>query len=155
VQAPLDARPTPIFRRGVAYDRRARGTKMYDAGQVRKEAALRIPLRCRGPPFPRRARIASDARRASISLVAALYTEYRARGFAEVVGQEPVVQTLENAIDAGQIRQAYLFAGPRGTGKTSPARILAKPVNCERGPTRVRARRPRRTTSSTSQPISA
>jgi DNA polymerase III subunit gamma/tau len=67
--------------------------------------------------------------------VAALYRKYRPQRFDEVVGQEPVVRTLENAIDAGQIRQAYLFAGPRGTGKTSLARILAKALNCKKGPT--------------------
>jgi DNA polymerase-3 subunit gamma/tau len=67
--------------------------------------------------------------------VPALYRKYRPQGFDQVVGQEPVVRTLKNAIDAGQIRQAYLFAGPRGTGKTSLARILAKALNCERGPT--------------------
>jgi DNA polymerase-3 subunit gamma/tau len=67
--------------------------------------------------------------------VAALYRKYRPQGFDQVVGQEPVVRTLRNAIDAGQIRQAYLFAGPRGTGKTSLARILAKALNCEHGPT--------------------
>jgi DNA polymerase III subunit gamma/tau len=67
--------------------------------------------------------------------VAALYRKYRPQGFDDVVGQEPVVRTLKNAIDAGQIRQAYLFAGPRGTGKTSLARILAKALNCENGPT--------------------
>jgi DNA polymerase-3 subunit gamma/tau len=68
-------------------------------------------------------------------LVAALYRTYRPQTFSEVVGQEAVVRTLTNAIDAGRIRQAYLFAGPRGTGKTSLARILAKGINCERGPT--------------------
>jgi DNA polymerase-3 subunit gamma/tau len=67
--------------------------------------------------------------------VAALYRKYRPQVFDDVVGQEPVVRTLTNAIDAGQIRQAYLFAGPRGTGKTSLARILAKALNCEKGPT--------------------
>jgi DNA polymerase-3 subunit gamma/tau len=65
----------------------------------------------------------------------ALYRKYRPQDFAEVVGQEPVVRTLRNAIAAGQVRQAYLFAGPRGTGKTSLARILAKGLNCRRGPT--------------------
>src|SRR5204863_33417 len=50
-------------------------------------------------------------------------------------GQEAVVRTLKNAIAHEQIRQAYLFAGPRGTGKTSLARILAKALNCEKGPT--------------------
>src|SRR4051812_14710923 len=71
----------------------------------------------------------------SIGQVAALYRKYRPQGFDQVVGQEPVVRTLKNAIDAGQTRQAYLFAGPRGTGKTSLARILAKALNCEHGPT--------------------
>ncbi len=65
----------------------------------------------------------------------ALYRKYRPRTFAEVVGQEAVVRTLTNAIEQGKVRQAYLFAGPRGTGKTSLARILAKSVNCEHGPT--------------------
>jgi DNA polymerase-3 subunit gamma/tau len=46
----------------------------------------------------------------------ALYRKYRPQDFDEVVGQEPVVRTLKNAIGAGQVRQAYLFAGPRGTG---------------------------------------
>ncbi len=67
--------------------------------------------------------------------VAALYRKYRPQVFAEVVGQDAVVRTLSNAITSGQVRQAYLFAGPRGTGKTSLARILAKSVNCEHGPT--------------------
>ena len=65
----------------------------------------------------------------------ALYRKYRPQDFDEVVGQEAVVRTLRNAIERGQLRQAYLFAGPRGTGKTSLARILAKALNCERGPT--------------------
>jgi DNA polymerase-3 subunit gamma/tau len=82
----------------------------------------------RSPPDP------SAAAGDSIGSVAALYRKYRPQGFDDVVGQEPVVRTLKNAIDAGQIRQAYLFAGPRGTGKTSLARILAKALNCEKGP---------------------
>ena len=65
----------------------------------------------------------------------ALYRTYRPLDFEEVVGQEPVVRTLRNAISSGQLRQAYLFAGPRGTGKTSLARILAKALNCAQGPT--------------------
>ena len=65
----------------------------------------------------------------------ALYRKYRPQTFDDVVGQEPVVRTLRNAIDRGQVRQAYLFAGPRGTGKTSLARILAKALNCAYGPT--------------------
>jgi DNA polymerase III subunit gamma/tau len=67
--------------------------------------------------------------------VAALYRKYRPQDFDQVVGQEAVVRTLKNAISHGQIRQAYLFAGPRGTGKTSLARILAKALNCAQGPT--------------------
>jgi DNA polymerase III subunit gamma/tau len=67
--------------------------------------------------------------------VAALYRKYRPQSFDDVVGQDPVVRTLRNAIANGQLRQAYLFAGPRGTGKTSMARILAKSVNCAQGPT--------------------
>jgi DNA polymerase-3 subunit gamma/tau len=67
--------------------------------------------------------------------VAALYRKYRPQTFADVVGQEAVVRTLTNAIEQDRVRQAYLFAGPRGTGKTSLARILAKSVNCEHGPT--------------------
>jgi DNA polymerase III subunit gamma/tau len=67
--------------------------------------------------------------------VTALYRKYRPQDFDDVVGQEAVVRTLRNAIELGQLRQAYLFAGPRGTGKTSMARILAKALNCEAGPT--------------------
>jgi DNA polymerase-3 subunit gamma/tau len=67
--------------------------------------------------------------------VAALYRKYRPQSFEEVVGQEAVVRTLSNAIAGDAVRQAYLFAGPRGTGKTSMARILAKCLNCGQGPT--------------------
>jgi DNA polymerase-3 subunit gamma/tau len=67
--------------------------------------------------------------------VPALYRKYRPQSFDEVVGQDHIVRTLRNAIAHGQVRQAYLFAGPRGTGKTSLARILAKGLNCVEGPT--------------------
>jgi DNA polymerase-3 subunit gamma/tau len=67
--------------------------------------------------------------------VTALYRKYRPLDFEQVVGQEAVVRTLRNAIGGDQVRQAYLFAGPRGTGKTSMARILAKALNCAQGPT--------------------
>jgi DNA polymerase-3 subunit gamma/tau len=67
--------------------------------------------------------------------MAALYRKYRQQDFDEVIGQEGIVRTLKNAVAGGQVRQAYLFAGPRGTGKTSMARILAKALNCVQGPT--------------------
>ncbi len=63
-----------------------------------------------------------------------LARKYRPRTFAEVLGQEPIVTTLTNAIKQKRIGQAYLFAGPRGTGKTSTARIFAKALNCVKGP---------------------
>jgi DNA polymerase-3 subunit gamma/tau len=66
--------------------------------------------------------------------MAALYRTYRPLDFGHVIGQEAVVRTLRNAIENDQVRQAYLFAGPRGTGKTSMARILAKALNAEGGP---------------------
>ena len=60
-----------------------------------------------------------------------LYRKYRPKTFAEIVGQEHVIQTLTNALTSGMISHAYLFSGPRGSGKTSIARLLAKAVNCE------------------------
>jgi DNA polymerase III subunit gamma/tau len=64
-----------------------------------------------------------------------LYRKHRPRTFADVVGQEAVVQTLSNAVQRGQVHHAYLFVGSRGTGKTSTAKILAACLNCEQGPT--------------------
>ena len=65
----------------------------------------------------------------------ALYRKWRPDNFANLVGQDHVSRTLANAIKSGRIGHAYLFTGPRGTGKTSTARILAKALNCEHGPT--------------------
>ena len=61
--------------------------------------------------------------------------KYRPQNFDEVVGQAHITQTLKNAIEQRRLAHAYLFVGPRGTGKTSTARILAKALNCEQGPT--------------------
>ena len=61
--------------------------------------------------------------------------KFRPQVFEEVVGQKPIIQTLQNAIQMGRIGHAYLFSGPRGVGKTTTARLLAKGLNCVQGPT--------------------
>ena len=65
----------------------------------------------------------------------ALYRKYRPSTFSEVIGQEHVTEPLSNALESGRIHHAYLFSGPRGCGKTSSARIMARSLNCEKGPT--------------------
>ncbi|MGG1594208.1 DNA polymerase III subunit gamma/tau [Terribacillus saccharophilus] len=64
----------------------------------------------------------------------ALYRVWRPRTFGDVVGQEPIIRTLKNAIMQDKFSHAYLFSGPRGTGKTSAAKIFAKTINCEHAP---------------------
>lgn len=64
-----------------------------------------------------------------------LYRKYRPQNFADLVGQKPVVKTLINAINNNRVSHAYLFSGPRGTGKTSTAKVLAQALNCMEGPT--------------------
>lgn len=64
----------------------------------------------------------------------ALYRKYRSQTFDDLVGQEHIIRTLRQAVDQGKISHAYLFTGPRGTGKTSTARLLAKALNCTDGP---------------------
>src|ERR687885_171154 len=64
-----------------------------------------------------------------------LYRKWRPRTFDAVAGQDPVVRTLRRAIETGRVAHAYLFSGPRGTGKTSTAKVLALALNCAKGPT--------------------
>jgi DNA polymerase-3 subunit gamma/tau len=70
-----------------------------------------------------------------VSTGPSLYRRHRPRTFADVVGQEHVVRTLQNAVEQGKVHHAYLFVGSRGTGKTSMAKILAACLNCATGPT--------------------
>src|SRR5690625_3637494 len=65
----------------------------------------------------------------------ALYRVWRPRKFADVVGQSHITRTLQNAISENKFSHAYLFSGPRGTGKTSAAKIFAQTINCEQMPT--------------------
>ena len=71
---------------------------------------------------------------ASSSTPLALYRRYRPDTFAEVIGQEHVTEPLQRALTNNRVNHAYLFSGPRGCGKTTSARILARALNCEFGP---------------------
>src|SRR5260370_37558535 len=64
-----------------------------------------------------------------------LYRKYRSQSFEDLAGQEHVTRTLQNALRGGRVAHAYLFSGPPGTRKTSAARLLARALNCETGPT--------------------
>ena len=66
-----------------------------------------------------------------------LARRWRPQNFEEVIGQETVTRTLQNAIKSGRIAHAFLFSGVRGVGKTTTARVLAKALNCETGPTAI------------------
>jgi DNA polymerase III subunit gamma/tau len=78
---------------------------------------------------------AMDAPTEAPAVPLALYRRYRPASFAEVKGQEHVTEPLRQALRSGRVHHAYLFSGPRGCGKTSSARILARSLNCEQGPT--------------------
>lgn len=77
----------------------------------------------------------TESKETRIETYVPLYRKYRPQLFADLVGQEAISQTLGNAINLNKVAHAYLFCGPRGTGKTSTARIFAKSLNCEQGST--------------------
>jgi DNA polymerase-3 subunit gamma/tau len=77
----------------------------------------------------------TESRKPSPMAYQVLARKWRPQNFEEVVGQEPITRTLQNALAAGRVAHAFLFSGPRGVGKTSVARILAKALNCQAGPT--------------------
>src|SRR5258706_364752 len=119
-----------------------RAMRTTEPGQARKGAAVRrtsqVPRACldrpsgRPPLLPRRIR--SRLEPMSYQVIA---RKYRPQTFEEVVGQRPIVTTLKNAVEQRRVHHAYLFSGPRGVGKTTVARLLAKSLNCAQGPTPV------------------
>ena len=86
-------------------------------------------------PFFYNDRNATKGRRRRSAMAEALYRKYRPQTFEDVVGQTHIERTLKNAIESDKVSHAYLFCGPRGTGKTTTARLLAKALLCECGPT--------------------
>ena len=90
--------------------------------------ARRVPKTLESP-------LAKKQRRVGETMSLALYRKYRPSVFADVIGQEHVTVPLSNALESGRTHHAYLFSGPRGCGKTSSARIMARSLNCAKGPT--------------------
>ena len=78
---------------------------------------------------------AGSPKRGHQTLGVSLYRTWRPLAFADLVGQDAVVRTLSSAIEGGKLAHAYLFSGPRGSGKTSAAKIMARCIDCVHGPT--------------------
>ena len=112
---------------------------MMRSSPLRSTAGARPPLDLPNlPRFP--SRVQEGARRPEVDVAddkpyQSLYRKYRPQGPSEVLGQDHVIRALSGAVREGRLAHAFLLCGPRGTGKTSTARILAKMVNCESGPT--------------------
>jgi len=130
-----DTRSTGRRRTAGASAARPAATEVGEPRQVRKEAAAAAHLRV--PAVPLAADGPAVAKRGDAGPMAyeALARKWRPKTFDEIVGQGHVTRALANAISSGKIHHAYLFSGTRGVGKTTFARILARALNCEKGPT--------------------
>src|ERR1043165_2774472 len=105
-----------------------RAASSCEPPQGRKAARISKLCRVREGPF-----VSSSSKETHVAL--ALYRKYRPQSFGEVIGQEHVTEPLMQALRTDRLNPAYLSAGPRGCGKTTSARILARSVNCAQGPT--------------------
>lgn len=123
----LHSAPDPARRPSCELPQGRKAARVSGLWRVRGVPFVLSPLR----PFPVLSGVVGSLDRVAL----ALYRKYRPAKFAEVVGQEHVTEPLGTALAAGRINHAYLFSGPRGCGKTSSARILARSLNCVEGPT--------------------